>query len=94
MHHSTSCLLLLLLLFFNLGSIHMFEFVITTTINFPIKHFAPFVEMANFFFFFMYDIINVERLTINQTPYPLAQVGLAINVFYMNPPLGGNEISG
>ncbi len=45
-------------------------------------------------YFFMYDIISVERLTVDQTPYPLAQVGLIINVFYMNPPLGGNEISG
>jgi hypothetical protein len=42
----------------------------------------------------MYDIINVKRLTINQTPYPLTEVGLVINVFYMNPPLGGNEING
>ncbi len=70
----------------------MFEFLITITINFLIKHFALSIEIV--IFFFMYDIISVERLTVDQTPYPLAQVGLIINVFYMNPPLGGNEISG
>ncbi len=59
------------------------------------KHFASSIEMVIFnFFFSMYDIINVKRLTINQTPYPLTEVGLVINVFYMNPPLGGNEING